>query len=281
MKSLLMATDLSARSDRALERALVLARQHRAALQVVYVVDEALPDTMAIHHKEAAEETLRRHLAALPADAAPSVATDVKIGKPIAGILGQARDTKAELIVLGTHDLAHESAFRGTTCERIIRMGDLPVLVVKDRADAPYRRVVVAVDFSVHARRAIEFVLRLAPEAEIHLVHAYQVPFAGFMYGTDTRLQVKKEERQQMEQMIGEEMAASLHALGADAGKLRQVLSHGEVRQVIAQEVERLKPDLLALGTHGRTGVAHAFLGSIAEDVLGHPPCDALAVKAW
>ena len=69
--------------------------------------------------------------------------------------------------------------------------------------------------------------------------------------------------------------------MGVDPGRLHKVLAHGEVHQVLSREVERLKPDLLAMGTHGRTGIAHAFLGSIAEDLLGRPPCDALAVKAW
>ena len=43
----------------------------------------------------------------------------------------------------------------------------------------------------------------------------------------------------------------------------------------------RVKDDDLVVGTHGRTGVARALLGSIAEDLLSNPPCDVLAVKAW
>lgn len=281
MKSILVATDLSARSDRAFERALILARQHQAKLHVVHIVDEALPDTIALHQREAAVENIHNQIAALPADGAPAVTAEVKIGKTNVDILRQAKDKQAELIVLGVHDIAYESFFRGTTFEQIIRMGDLPVLVVKDRPKTQYQCVAVALDFSVHSRRAVEFALGLAAEAEIHLVHAYHVPFAGFVYGTDRRDQVKKQEQQRMEQMIEREMSASLRAVGADAGKVHQVVGHGEAVHVIRQEVERIKPDLLALGTHGRTGVAHAFLGSVAEDVLSSPPCDALTVKAW
>ena len=52
------------------------------------------------------------------------------------------------------------------------------------------------------------------------------------------------------------------------------------MRQVIDQEFARINPDLLVIGTHGRTGITHAFLGSVAEDLLCHPPADVLAVKA-
>ncbi|HXV50076.1 MAG TPA: universal stress protein, partial [Candidatus Binatia bacterium] len=54
----------------------------------------------------------------------------------------------------------------GTTAERVVRKGDRPVLVVKRAADAPYRRVVVGVDFSEDSRYALELALRLAPQAE-------------------------------------------------------------------------------------------------------------------
>jgi nucleotide-binding universal stress UspA family protein len=45
--------------------------------------------------------------------------------------------------------------------------------------------------------------------------------------------------------------------------------------------VGRLSADLLVAGTHGRTGVAHAFLGSVAEDLLHQAHCDVLVAKAW
>ena len=49
----------------------------------------------------------------------------------------------------------------------------------------------------------------------------------------------------------------------------------------ITRAVERFAPDLLVVGTHGRTGVAHALLGSVAGTLLADPPVDVLAVRAW
>ena len=160
-------------------------------------------------------------------------------------------------------------------------MGNVPVLVVLDDGSKPYQRVAVALDFSIHSRLATEAALTIAPEAEFHLIHAYDVPYSSFLYGAESLDKVKKEEEMRMQQMVEKEMSLSLRTLGVDMDRLNQVLKHGAVRQVIRQEVERIKPDLLAMGTHGRTGVTHAFLGSIAKNVLCNPPCDILIVKAW
>ena len=63
----------------------------------------------------------------------------------------------------------------------------VPVLLVKDRPDNPYQRIMVGVDFSVYSRGAVEFAIGFVPSGEFHLVHAYDVPFKGFLYDRDTR----------------------------------------------------------------------------------------------
>ena len=143
------------------------------------------------------------------------------------------------------------------------------------------KKIMVAVDFSVFSRRAVEFAVRFAPSGAFHLVHAYDIPFRGFLYGQGTRKDVSEQHQLRFEQMIEQEMAAFLKGLQPKAPKMERVLEEGSARDVIHQEVERLKPDLLVVGTHGRTGVAQALLGSIAEDLLSQPPSDVLAVKAW
>jgi nucleotide-binding universal stress UspA family protein len=139
----------------------------------------------------------------------------------------------------------------------------------------------VGVDFSVHSRRAIEYAVSFMPSAEFYLVHAYNVPFRGFIHGHGTRREVSKQHQLQFQQMIEEEMATFLAGFEPEAPKLERIMQEGMVRDVIHRQLSRLKPDLLVIGTHGRTGVAHAVLGSVAEDLLRDPPCDVLAVKAW
>lgn len=282
MKNFLMATDLSARSDRALERAVCLAREHEATLTVVHVVDEDLSASLADAQEKAARQEIQDHIDKLVSGGGPEISVEVIFGRAYADILEMSEKTEAEMIVLGLHrEDAIEELFRGTTVERVIRAGNVPTLLVKDRINGPYRTIMVGVDFSVYSRRAVEFAINFVSKGEFHLVHAYDVPFKGFLYGQDTRREVKKQHQVEFEKMIEEEMAAFLANREPHAPKLQPVMQEGTVREVIHRQISLLKPDLLVIGTHGRTGVAHAFLGSVAEDLLRNPPCDVLAVKAW
>ena len=282
MRSLLVATDLSARSERALARAMALARERDAKLVVVHVVDEDLPSAIVDVQAGEARKTLEARCDALAESGRLAVTVEVVRGRPHADIQAAAARHGAELVVLGTHrhDLWRDM-FRGTTAERVVRTCAVPALLVRDPVKGPYGRVLAAVDFSVFARRAVEFALGFLPNADVELIHAFNVPFGGFLKGEDTRDQMVAEIDARFRKLLDEEMAAFLAQLDDAAGRLRCVMQEGGVREVISARVQQTTPDLLVIGTHGKSGLAHAFLGSVAEDLLRSPPCDVLTVGAW
>jgi len=282
MKTILMATDLSARSDRALERAVFLAKRLGAELKVLHVIDDGLPTSIAEAQEGVARQALLEQIEERAVDGGPSFSIEIVFGRAYAEILRFSEKLNADLIILGIHrDGKFREMYRGTTAERVIRAGNCPVLVVRDRAANPYQRIMIGVDFSVYSRRAIEFSVKFVPDGVFHLVHAFDVPFRGFLSGANIGQEITKKHQVQFQKMIDEEMAAFLSGLGENAPKFERVMQEGTVREVIHGQIDKLKPDLLVIGTHGRTGVAHAFLGSVAEDLLANPPCDVLAVKAW
>lgn len=282
MKKFLMATDLSARSDRAVERAVMLAQEHDAYLTIMHVIDDELPSTLADAQEDAAKQAIDEHVDKLAAGNRDRISIEVVSGRPHADILEMSEKVEAELVILGMHrEDAFKDRFRGTTAERIIRAGGVPVLLAKDRVIRPYKKVIVGVDFSVHSRRAVEFAANFVPSGEFHLVHAYGVPFEGFLYGHDTKRQVAQLHEVEFEKMMDEEMATFLASLDEKSAGVDRIMKQGTVREVIFDQARRLKPDLVVMGTHGRTGIAHAFLGSVAEDLLRAPPCDVLAVKSF
>lgn len=282
IERILLATDLSARSDRALERAMQMARDLGAKLTILHVIDGDLPSAVAFLQEKAAQQHLSDHLKKAGADESLSISIETATGRAYLEIGACAKKHAADLIVIGVHrENILADMFRGTTAERVIRAGPLPVLMVQNPVLRPYRRLLVGVDFSVHSRRAVEVSARLVPDGEIHLLHAFSVPFAGFMSGEVSRRQVSEGQQAAFEAMIAEELAVFLGTLGDKAPKLHTHLQEGMVREVITQQVQRLEPDLLTIGTHGRSGVAHALLGSVAEDLLRDPPCDVLTVHAW
>lgn len=280
LSRILIATDLSARSDGALERAIALAREHRAKLSVTHIVDENLPAKIADRLRDSAEQVIQETLASIPTSAEIDFTVSVTFGRAYESILRASENTDAELIVLGVHrEDAFKYLFRGTTAERVIRIGDRLVLVVTERVKGKYRRVLIGVDFSVYSRHAIEFAPKFVPGGEFHLVHAYHVPFNGFLYGGDT--QVSKKHEEQMKQIVAEEFSAFLPTADTKIPRPNLIMQEGVVQLVLREAVDQVAPDLPVVGTHGRTGVAHALLGSVAEDVLLNPPCDVLAIKTW
>lgn len=281
VKSILMATDLSARSDRALERAVNLAQAHGAQLTIVHVIDSHLPASLADGQEATARQSIKEQIAELAPQDRSRIAISVAFGRSHVEILATSEKVDADLIVVGAHRAdAFMDLFRGTTAERVIRAARVPVLLVKDPMTKPYQRVMVGVDFSVYSKQATGFAESFVPQGVFHLVHAYDVPFSGFFYGQKKQSETRKRDQMGFQKKIEGEMAAFLADLKAKPPKYHTVLKEGSAQQVILRQIEHIKPDLLVIGTHGLTGIAHAFLGSVAEDMLREPPCDVLAVKA-
>ncbi len=280
MRKLLMATDLSARSDRALQRAIALADQLGAALQIVHVIDDSIPETIVAQYENAAHEMTKKLLSTMPA--AINVSPNVKIvrGHGYAEIIHRAVEFGAEMIILGVTRYTQNELFRGTTAERVIRMGALPVLLVRDPVARNYGKVLVATDNSPAARSALENAIAIAPGAEIHLLHAIHVPFRGLL-GSQSQEEVRQLQEDRFRRKLEEEINTHATALGGGGLTYTIHLEKGEIINVLNQQITQLKPNLLALGMHGRPTLRHALIGSIAAEMLSHPPVDVLVAKAW
>jgi nucleotide-binding universal stress UspA family protein len=284
MRRILVASDLSGRADRAVQRAIQLAGQHGASLTVVHVVDDELPQEIARSVKAAAGEKLSAMVSGLGPSAGIELSVKVADGQAHASIVGEAAACGADLIVLGIHRNANARfPVVGSTMGRVVRECSVPVLVAMLPADGPYRKAVVGVDFSAYTEPAIAAAAVLAPDGEIELVHAFHVPFAGFLSHSVSADELASAYRQDLSDLVGKPAAGGRRAGMSgepDACRFRASPVEGEVRAVLRDRVSEIGADLLVLGSHGRSGLARVWLGSVAEHFLVHPPCDVLVVKA-
>ncbi len=141
------------------------------------------------------------------------------------------------------------------------------------------RRILVPLDFSRHADPVLDWALHLAEEhrSAIALLHVYHLPvefqqLEGAYLPADFWSNVKQEAEQQLERY-----AERVRARGIE---VEAVVREGYPATVIVDEIESLDIDLVVIGTHGRTGLKHLLLGSIAERVVQHAPCPVLSVKS-
>lgn len=279
-KAILIATDLSARCDRALDRAVQLADEWQARLVVLHVVEEAgaleamfdpTPDGSEADRLRVARRALIRDIGAV----AETATLVVERGQPADAIIRVAREEGCGLIVLG---IARDEPFGryslGSTDDRLLRGAPAPLLIVKERAADPYRRIAVATDFSDSARHALDAALRLFGDRRLTLLHAFDPPMENLapdrsVYVRDARTAA-----------IAEAMVfAEGSTWPAAAPEPDIVAEHGRPAEVLRDYVEAGRADLVVLGTHGRSAVYEIFLGSTARRILDRLPCDALVVR--
>lgn len=262
MKSILVATDLSAGSERALRRAVVLAVQTSARATCLHVIDDKLTDEAAELRRREAEAAIKAQLAG-----AHDVPVTVRIvqGNQLDAILKAAQDESADVVVIGQHKSVTEiDLFRGSTGESVLKSGARPVLMVKQPVTAHYRHVMVATDFSASARGAVEIAVKSFPRAELTLVHAFHVP-PGVGAGITDHLEAQ--------------FAELLASLPAPLPPIRKVMEEGPPVRTLMAAIERLAPDLVVVGTRGRTGTGPQQIGTVAERVLSQSAVDVLAVR--
>lgn len=282
-----VATDFSAGSADAMARAgrLPLARGGR--ITVAHVSSAALPSKARRPVEDAARGQLDQACAALSDATSASGRADIEIvsalyrGRPYVDIIRQARSTGADLIVLGRHGHRPvKDMFIGSTAERVIRAGDLPVLVVHRKATRPYRRPVLAVDIEETSQSVVNVAWHvLGPDVtSVGMLHACRLPFEEVATPTASPRDVPAA-RKECQQSAVLRMARFQESLGDTGVRWQTSIVYGEPRTAILAEALRRRADLLVLGTHGRKGLSHVLLGSVAEWVIRAAACDVLVAR--
>jgi nucleotide-binding universal stress UspA family protein len=279
--SVLVATDFSAAATRAVERAAQLPIGPGSALTVLHVLpagcrpeeradaEHRLGDVMSAVF-DAAARAGRKELDAFPR---------LVEGTPFVEIVRTAHHGRNDLVVVGRHGRrTFRELLLGSTAERVIRKGDTSILVVAGAPAGPYVRPLVAVDCSDAAGRALELAWRLAAVQALEVVVAYElVPEGAILragFSDEDALRHRLDARRAAE-------AALDSFLGGREPRTPTtvVIREGDARRVILDVAGEQDADLLALGTHGRSGLAHVLLGSVAEAVIRAAGCDVLVAR--
>jgi nucleotide-binding universal stress UspA family protein len=279
---LICATDLSARSDRAVRRAAMLARACGAELLLLHVVDDDQPARLVEAGLREAAELLRAQVAGLAELNGLPTQVLVQTGDAFDAILRAAQAQGADLVVLGTprRGLLRNMVV-GTTAERVVRGGCCPVLMVNLLPTGPYRRILAAVDLSDASARALRAAAALGlfgGGAELTVLHAFALPGKGGLALGDAPQEAIEEHRQVTAEQAEAELARFLAGIGTDLGPAapRLAVEEGRPATVVKQAVRRLRAELVLAGT-GRHGVLHrVLLGSVAAELVAELDCDLL-----
>lgn len=270
-------TDFSARCDRAQDRAVQLAMEWNASLTAVHALDNLGLATDAIaqdaHRRSVMRNAgrLREEFACIEGLRSSVI---VEEGASEAVIRGVTARERAELIVTGiagTGRLIPMSI--GSTVTALARSTPVPLLVVKKRVLDTSARSLVATDLSDSSKPALLVALRWFSHGYHALFHAYDPPYRIWV-----------DDKAAYERGAGASAINECRSFIADVAgshaleEFNIAVRCGDPANALSVLVNEDHIDLVIAGTHGRTGLMHVLLGSVASRILNEVQSDVLLV---
>lgn len=275
MKKILVPTDFSDAAGHAADLALRLAARHGAEIHLLHSVD--VPDTWhegRFTSAALASKSMREQRALYPevqkrvGQARQDLETlskraerkKVKVSYEIApnaaweDVIRLAKLRKADLIVMGTRGAgALKEAFLGSNTQKVVRLAPMPVLTLHTAAPAPIANIAVFLDpLEKGVEKALPKLLApfLGDRTRVHLVN---VNTPGRFQDTDSALEMLRAVAKRIEPTV-----------------MVHVCDHFSVPEGALAFARREGMDLIALPTHGRSGLQGLLSSSIAESIVNH-----------
>ena len=142
-------------------------------------------------------------------------------------------------------------------------------------------RILVPVDFSAHSEKAVRYATTLANKfgARVSLIHVVEDPFVTGAWQAEAFVPNIPELLNDLIKAAQVQMGELKKHLAAHGFVVETAVITGQPARAIIEQASTGKYDLIVMGTHGRTGLFHALLGSVAERVVQKAPCAVLTVR--
>jgi len=282
MKKILVATDFSDRSRRAVERGATLAHDLGASLCVLNVIDDDQPEQLIDAEEREAKAILEKLSGTLDLLNGIDSVTRIEFGEPFLRIVETAQQISADLIVVGAHRrrVLHD-LFIGTTAERTVRHSACPVLMA-NTGPATYRHIAVCTDFSDASVEALRTAARLAmgSNALLTAIHVFQAYMPGTMIsaamGVGDEADFVTDKQAEAERTMIEILRNA--KVENAAVQLVRAEPYRPVAELLLSSTRDMDADIIVVGTHGKGAVKRLLLGSVTEQIFTTDDIDILAV---
>lgn len=264
MKRILVPTDFSEHAEDALKVAAQIARKNNSEIVILHMLElpgqmndavlggVSIPETMLFMKKanEMLDEVANRsYLQGIP------VTEIVKIDKTIHGISQISKENDIDLIVMGSHGSSGiQELLIGSNTEKVVRNSEIPVLVIKkDISNFNAANIVFASDFSKETKKPFEKLLKFTQffESKLHLVTIC----------TPNSFKPTHVIENAMNDFVSEFNLTNYST---------HIYNDTNIEKGILNFSNSVNADIIGMCTHGRTGFAHFFNGSISEGLVNH-----------
>lgn len=280
LQDILVATDFSKSSDRAIQASVLLAKKFKSRIALVYVASE---ENVSEETKILIEQSIHNKLVELKEQISKEGVnvSDILIERGVAfeKIIQVAQARNVNVIVAGSGSKDKNDNFKlGTTVEKLMRKNQIPLWVVKNEDVKPISKITCPVDFSDASRRALLNAITLAEEfnAELSVLHVF-VPVVS----TSIRISLNiEEENKSIRNEKEKEFDRFLNEIDFKSVKFTKNLLMGMPDIEIFKAIKQQNTDLLLMGTTGKSSLSKLLMGSITEKVTRELPCSFITTKA-
>lgn len=298
-RNILLVCNFDTKQHMAEERAVSLAKQNKAHLTVITVVNTLSSDAHTAFTLMPTQELhslvidyCREKVNALAADIIQQgveARSLVVTGTPFLEVIRQVLRDKHDLVILAAEGKrgVNDRLF-GATSMHLMRKCPCPVWVVKRTQTRPYTRILAAVDPSIHDSTGgtiNPLILQLASgmarmeAGELHIIHAWHLFGERYVRSSgmkeesvqEAKMLQKKQHKKRFDTLLGRADVTDL--------KPHLHLIEGTPDECIPKLVLEQDIDLLVMGTVSRTGIAGFLIGNTAEEVLNRVDCSVLTLK--
>jgi len=264
MKRILVPTDFSEHARYASKVAAQIARKNNAEIYLLNLLDlpshmnDAVNDGVNIPEVMLYLAKTKERLADLmdePYFEGLTVHADARLERAFEGIVTYSKEKNADLIVMGSHGASgFQEMFIGSNTEKVVRSSDIPVIIIKaEMEEFNIERFVFASDFSNEIKKPFQKLVEFANlfEAKLDLV----------MINTPNSFKTNDLAENIMQHFISGFPIKNytLH-----------IYNDTNIEKGIINYSNKANADLIGIATHGRTGLAHFFNGSVSEDIVNH-----------
>jgi nucleotide-binding universal stress UspA family protein len=287
--------DRSKTAERVLPYARVVAENLKIPVELVTVIDitaiakrvaaedARYLDTIIAEEEHGSDAYLRKMARGIGAQ----VACVVRRGNPADVILERALAAEGSLIAMATHG---RSGFNrwwlGSVAEEVLRRSSNPVLLIRGDEETAgavemIDSIVIPLDGSELSESVLPTAVKLAKalDLEVILFRAYELPASAY-YGSEDYLpnydQLKEQVKQQVQNYLDDKIA-NLKAAGV--ARLSSAVAEGSGPKEIISYARKTPKNIVAMCTHGRSGVKRWVLGSVTEQVVRHSGDPVLVVR--
>jgi nucleotide-binding universal stress UspA family protein len=282
LKRIIVGIDVFGKSNNVLKRALLLAKENKAELFIVYAVQTPWLDIPSYFGSKKIEidtkgikNKINRKIKKLNTDAKVPYTVFVKEGDPDDIIFYESKLLKADMIIIGANT-KNKKNFLGSTAEKVAQQSHLPVLIVKNSVKKPYQNIVAPTDFGPQSKQSVLFSKNIFPDAKIKAVYAYESFYTIGIY-TAGSYTLESLDIAQYSEAIKVSAENNMKEFIQDVGIKKGKVIDGELnsKDVLLQYIKKNSYDLVVVGSRGTIGFK-ALLGSMASSILRESSTDVL-----